>query len=33
VIAAVWAWRFPVLRRLDRFEDVKFVELPPRVLD
>ncbi len=33
VVAAVWAWRFPVLRRLDRFEDVKFVELPPRVLD
>jgi MFS family permease len=33
VIAVVWAWRFPVLRRLDRFEDVKFVELPPRVLD
>jgi MFS family permease len=28
VIAAVWAWRFPSLRRLDRFEDVRFVELP-----
>ena len=32
-VAAVWAWRFPSLRRLDRFEDIKFVELPPRVLD
>jgi MFS family permease len=30
VIAIVWAWRFPSLRRLDRFEDVRFVELPPR---
>jgi MFS family permease len=28
VIAVVWAWRFPVLRQLDRFEDVRFVELP-----
>jgi MFS family permease len=27
-IAIVWAWRFPSLRRLDRFEDVRFVELP-----
>jgi MFS family permease len=27
-IALVWAWRFPSLRRLDRFEDVRFVELP-----
>ena len=29
-IAIVWAWRFPSLRRLDRFEDVRFVELPER---
>jgi MFS family permease len=28
VVAVVWAWRFPSLRRLDRFEDVRFVELP-----
>jgi hypothetical protein len=28
VVAIVWAWRFPSLRRLDRFEDVRFVELP-----
>jgi uncharacterized membrane protein len=27
-IAIVCAWRFPSLRRLDRFEDVRFVELP-----
>ncbi|MDX6565206.1 MAG: hypothetical protein QOE10_868 [Gaiellales bacterium] len=27
-VALVWAWRFPSLRRLDRFEDVRFVELP-----
>jgi MFS family permease len=28
VVAIVWAWRFPSLRQLDRFEDVRFVELP-----
>ncbi len=30
VVAIVWAWRFPSLRRLDRFADVRFVELPAR---
>ena len=30
VVAVVWAWRFPSLRRLNRFEDVRFVELPSR---
>jgi hypothetical protein len=30
VVAIVWAWRFPSLRTLDRFEDVRFVELPER---
>jgi MFS family permease len=30
VIAVVWAWRFPSLRQLNRFEDVRFVELPSR---
>jgi MFS family permease len=30
LVAIVWAWRFPSLRRLDRFEDVRFVELPER---
>jgi MFS family permease len=29
-VAIVWAWRFPSLRDLDRFEDVRFVELPGR---
>jgi hypothetical protein len=29
-VAIVWAWRFPSLRDLDRFEDVRFVELPDR---
>jgi MFS family permease len=27
-VAIVWAWRFPSLRNLDRFQDVRFVELP-----
>ena len=27
-VAVVWAWRFPSIRRLNRFEDVAFVELP-----
>jgi O-antigen/teichoic acid export membrane protein len=30
VVAVVWAWRFPSLRQLNRFEDVRFVELPSR---
>ncbi|HEY1478679.1 MAG TPA: MFS transporter [Gaiellales bacterium] len=29
-VAIVWAWRFPSLRTMDRFEDVRFVELPDR---
>lgn len=29
-VAVVWAWRFPSLRGLDRFEDVRFIELPER---
>jgi MFS family permease len=27
-VAIVWAWRFPSIRELNRFEDVEFVELP-----
>ncbi|MDX6569560.1 MAG: hypothetical protein QOH15_2138 [Gaiellales bacterium] len=30
VVAVLWAWRFPSLRQLNRFEDVRFVELPAR---
>jgi hypothetical protein len=33
VVALVWAWRFPSLRELDRFEDVRFVELPGHVAE
>jgi MFS family permease len=29
-VAIVWAWRFPSMRTLDRFADVRFVELPAR---
>jgi hypothetical protein len=30
VVAIVWAWRFPSMRTLDRFSDIRFVELPAR---
>ena len=34
VVAAIWAWRFPVLRRVDRFEDIEPARLPrPRALE
>jgi hypothetical protein len=32
VVAVVWAWRFPSLRELNRFEDVEFVELPEQAV-
>jgi hypothetical protein len=28
-VAAIWAWRFPSLRRLDAFSDVRAADLPP----
>jgi hypothetical protein len=30
VIAAAWAWRFPTLRRVDRFEEIEPVHLEVR---
>jgi MFS family permease len=30
VVAAVWAWRFPTLRRVDRFEDIEPARLEVR---
>ncbi len=30
VVAGIWAWKFPSLRRIDRFEDVQPGPVPPR---
>ena len=30
VVAVVWAWRFPALRRVDRFEDIEPARLPAK---
>jgi len=31
VVALVWAWKFPALRRIDRFEDIDTPAVPPPV--
>src|SRR6185437_11386074 len=31
VVALVWAWKFPALRRIDRFEDIDTPAVPPAV--
>ena len=31
VVALVWAWKFPALRRIDRFEDIETPAVPPAV--
>src|SRR6478672_5796136 len=31
VVALVWAWKFPALRRIDRFEDIDTPAAPPAV--
>jgi len=31
VVAVVWAWKFPALRRIDRFEDIDTPAAPPAV--
>jgi hypothetical protein len=31
VVALVWAWKFPALRRIDRFEDIDTPSAPPAV--
>jgi hypothetical protein len=29
VVALVWAWKFPALRRIDRFQDIDTPAMPP----